>query len=99
MLNPELRGALTHHGRSANLHNISFARSHRRLSANHTGAVREHRHAHKWETVVMPGDGREVLVGHEIHSLFHVRVLVPDRNVDVGNLKVDRGNKVDTGDF
>jgi hypothetical protein len=47
----------------------------------------------------MPGDGREVLVGHEIHSLFHVRVLVPDRNVDVGNLKVDRGNKVDTGDI
>lgn len=46
----------------------------------------------------MPGDGREVLVRHDIHGLFNF-VLIPERNVDVGNLKVDRGHEVDTGDL
>lgn len=38
----------------------------------------------------MPGDSREFIVrGNKIDSAFRVRVLVPNRNVDIGDFKVN----------
>ena len=46
----------------------------------------------------MPGDGGKFLIADYRDDLLH-GIFVADRDVDIGDFKVDGGNKFDTGDF
>ena len=63
------------------------------LSTNHSGTIREHRHAHKGEAIIVPCKGRLGIIGRLlllflllVPLLHNLRVLIVDGDVDIRNL-------------
>lgn len=95
---------MTYHSRPADLLDIAGRHLDRRLAADHLRAVREHGDADKGEAVVVPCEGRGVIVGaggldgagRVTGDTFNGIVL--DSDVDVGDFIVVCGDKIDACD-
>lgn len=83
---------MTYHSRPTDL--LDFPRRHAngRLSTNHPSAIREHRHAHKGEAIIVPRKGRLGIIRSLlllVPVLHNLRALIVDGNVDIRNLIIE----------
>ena len=83
---------VTYHSWSTDL--LDFPRRHADgcFAANHPGAIREHRHTHKGEAVVVPCKGRLGIIRSFlllVPILYNLRALIVDGDVDIRNLIIE----------
>ena len=82
----------TYHSWSTDL--LDFPRRHADgcLSTNHSGTIREHRHAYEGEAVVVPRKGRLRVIRSLlllVPVLHNLRALIVDGDVDIRNLIIE----------
>lgn len=82
----------TYHGRTTNSSLLTIRKFNSSFTSHHTSAVGSHGDADKREAVVVPGHCRRlVAVGNDFSG-----ILVINRDVNVSNLVVECGDKLDT---
>lgn len=93
---------MTYHSRTTNLLNFPRRHADGRLSTDHPSAIREHRHAHKGEAVVVPCKGRLGIIRSLlllVPVLHNLRALIVDRDVDIRNLIIKGVFQLNTRDL